>query len=74
MHNGLLVISILCSLIIIDETYSFRIRSPGLRLSATFSRAAAELKKKFYLDDNKMTIPEESSRLKDRPPQKNEDF
>lgn len=73
-RGRLLFITILCLFILIDETDAFRMRLPGLRISATFHKTATYLKKKLHIDSNKVPIPDGSPTLKVRPPEKNAEF
>ena len=62
-NNRLLFLTILCLFIFIDETNSFRVRIPALRLLATFSKPNASIKKTNY---KKMPVLDVASTLKDR--------
>jgi len=73
-HSRLLFIAILCLFILIDETNSLRVRVPSIRLSATFSKTAASIKKKLYLDDSDVVTQDGSSTLNIRPLEKNDDL
>ena len=53
MRTGLLLVTIVCLLIFIEENDATRFRLPGLKISATFRKTAAYIKKKLNLDTNK---------------------
>lgn len=57
-------VAILCLFILIDEIDSLRVRMPSIRISATFSKTAAYIKKKFGAVHGRAADPQEPTILK----------
>ncbi len=74
MRSGLLLIAIVCLLIFIEENNSIRLRLPGLKISATFRKTAAYIKKKLHLNTNKTSGSDQSSILEDGSTDENEEL
>ncbi len=53
-----LLILFLCLTLFIDDTYALRLRIPSLRMSATFRRKTDHNKKKNFVINNEMNIPD----------------
>ncbi len=74
MRSELLFISIVCLLIFIEENDSLRLRLPGLKISATFSKTAAYIKRKLRLNTNKTSISDQSEIFEDDSKEENDEL